>query len=112
MVNGSFGVKLPNAKVTALVKVNNLFNKDIQQHIFGDILKRSVSSRCGSSRSVAASSRRLGVRLKADATGEHMKMPGVIEQAAGRVEKEAVRVSVPAARNCTVRILSPSSSNT
>ena len=42
MVNGSFGVKLPSAKVTTLVKVNNLFNKDIQQHVFGDIIKRSV----------------------------------------------------------------------
>ena len=30
------------AKVTALVKVNNLLNKDIQQHVFGDIIKRSV----------------------------------------------------------------------
>jgi outer membrane receptor protein involved in Fe transport len=42
LVNGSFGVKFPSAKVTALVKVNNLFNKDIQQHVFGDIIKRAV----------------------------------------------------------------------
>jgi outer membrane receptor protein involved in Fe transport len=42
LVNGSFGVKFPGAKMTALVKVNNLFNKDIQQHVFGDIIKRSV----------------------------------------------------------------------
>ena len=28
--------------MTALVKVNNLLNKDIQQHVFGDIIKRSV----------------------------------------------------------------------
>ena len=42
LVNGSFGVKFPSAKVTALVKVNNLLNKDIQQHVFGDIVKRSV----------------------------------------------------------------------
>jgi len=42
LVNGSFGVKFPKAKVTALVKVNNLLNKDIQQHVFGDIIKRSV----------------------------------------------------------------------
>ena len=42
LVNGSFGVKFPSAKVTALVKVNNLLNKDIQQHVFGDIIKRSV----------------------------------------------------------------------
>ena len=29
-------------KITTLVKVTNLFNEDIQQHIFGDIIKRSV----------------------------------------------------------------------
>ena len=28
--------------MTTLVKVNNLFNQDIQQHVFGDIIKRSV----------------------------------------------------------------------
>ena len=42
LVNGSFGVKWPSGKATTLVKVNNLFNKDIQQHVFGDIIKRSV----------------------------------------------------------------------
>ena len=42
LVNGSFGVKFPATKMTALVKVNNLLNKDIQQHVFGDIVKRSV----------------------------------------------------------------------
>ena len=42
LVNGSFGVRFPRSKVTALVKVNNLLNKDIQQHVFGDIIKRSV----------------------------------------------------------------------
>jgi iron complex outermembrane receptor protein len=42
LVNGSFGVKFPAAKVTALVKVNNLLNRDVQQHVFGDIIKRSV----------------------------------------------------------------------
>src|SRR5262249_46696846 len=39
MVNGSFGVKWMQRKVTTLVKVNNILNKDIQQHVFGDILK-------------------------------------------------------------------------
>jgi hypothetical protein len=29
-------------KVTTLVKVNNILNDDIQQHVFGDILKRSA----------------------------------------------------------------------
>jgi outer membrane receptor protein involved in Fe transport len=42
LVNGSVGVKFPASKVTALLKVNNIFNKDIQQHVFGDIIKRSV----------------------------------------------------------------------
>ena len=42
LVNGSFGVKFPAAKLTALIKVNNILNNDIQQHVFGDIIKRSV----------------------------------------------------------------------
>ena len=42
LVNGSFGVKFPATKMTALLKVNNILNKDIQQHVFGDIVKRSV----------------------------------------------------------------------
>ena len=40
MVNGTFGVKWAAGKITTLVKVTNLFNKDIQQHVFGDIIKR------------------------------------------------------------------------
>jgi hypothetical protein len=43
MVNGLVGAKWMNGKVTGLVKVTNLFNQDIQQHVFGDILKRTVS---------------------------------------------------------------------
>jgi outer membrane receptor protein involved in Fe transport len=42
MVNASFGVKWANGKVTTIVKGTNLFNQTIQQHVFGDILKRSV----------------------------------------------------------------------
>jgi outer membrane receptor protein involved in Fe transport len=42
MVNASFGVKWSNGKITTSVKATNLFNEDIQQHIFGDILKRSI----------------------------------------------------------------------
>jgi hypothetical protein len=41
MVNGSFGVKWSQGRITTLVKVTNLFNQDIQQHIFGDVIKRS-----------------------------------------------------------------------
>jgi hypothetical protein len=42
MLNGSFGVKWDGGKITTLVKGTNLTNADIQQHIFGDIIKRSV----------------------------------------------------------------------
>jgi outer membrane receptor protein involved in Fe transport len=42
MVNGAVGARWMNGKLTTSVKVTNLFNRDIQQHIFGDILKRMV----------------------------------------------------------------------
>jgi hypothetical protein len=42
MVNGSFGVKWANGRITTLVKGTNLANEDIQQHVFGDIIKRSA----------------------------------------------------------------------
>jgi len=42
MVNGAVGAHWMNGKLTTSVKVTNLFNRDIQQHIFGDILKRMV----------------------------------------------------------------------
>ena len=42
MVNGSFGVKWNQGAVTTLIKVTNLFNQSIQQHVFGDILRRTV----------------------------------------------------------------------
>ena len=42
MVNGSFGVKWNGGKVTTLVRATNLLNQEIQQHVFGDILKASV----------------------------------------------------------------------
>ena len=41
LVNGSFGVKWDRGRVTTLVKVNNVLDQEIQQHVFGDILKRS-----------------------------------------------------------------------
>ncbi len=43
MVNGSFGLKWNGGAITTLVKVTNLFNQSIQQHIFGDILRRTVT---------------------------------------------------------------------
>jgi len=42
MVNGSFGVKWADGRVTTLVRATNLLNQDIQQHVFGDIIKASV----------------------------------------------------------------------
>jgi outer membrane receptor protein involved in Fe transport len=42
MVNGSFGVKWMAGRVTTMVKGTNLLNQDIQQHVFGDIIKRSI----------------------------------------------------------------------
>jgi outer membrane receptor protein involved in Fe transport len=43
MVNGSFGMKWNGGAITTLIKVTNLFNQSIQQHIFGDILRRTVT---------------------------------------------------------------------
>jgi outer membrane receptor protein involved in Fe transport len=42
MVNGTLGARWMHNKLTTSVKVTNLFNQDVQQHIFGDILKRMV----------------------------------------------------------------------
>lgn len=42
LVNASLGRKWNSARFTTSVKVNNLLNQDVQQHIFGDIMKRSV----------------------------------------------------------------------
>ena len=42
VVNGSFGVKWAGGKVTTTVKANNIFNQLMQQHVFGDIIKRQI----------------------------------------------------------------------
>jgi iron complex outermembrane receptor protein len=42
MFNASFGVKWANGKLITTLKGTNLFNEEIQQHVFGDILRRSV----------------------------------------------------------------------
>ena len=42
LVNGSFGVKWDGGNLTTMLKVTNLFNQSIQQHIYGDILRRTV----------------------------------------------------------------------
>jgi outer membrane receptor protein involved in Fe transport len=41
-VNGSFGVRWKGGRITTIVKSNNLLNSTIQQHVFGDLLRRSV----------------------------------------------------------------------
>ena len=42
LVNGTFGVKWMGGKVTTSVKSNNMLNRTVQQHVFGDLLRRSV----------------------------------------------------------------------
>jgi outer membrane receptor protein involved in Fe transport len=42
LVNGAFGVRWLDDRITTSLKVNNLANEDVQQHIFGDIMKRQV----------------------------------------------------------------------
>ena len=42
LVNLGFGMRWASDKVTTSIKIVNLFNDDIQQHIFGDITKRQI----------------------------------------------------------------------
>jgi outer membrane receptor protein involved in Fe transport len=42
MLNATVGMKWADGKVTTSLKGTNLTNDDIQQHVFGDILKRSI----------------------------------------------------------------------
>jgi len=42
LVNGGFGVKWAKDRITTSVKGTNLGNQTIQQHVFGDIIKRQV----------------------------------------------------------------------
>jgi outer membrane receptor protein involved in Fe transport len=41
-VNGAFGVRWLGDRLVTSVKVNDLGNQDVQQHIFGDIIKRQI----------------------------------------------------------------------
>jgi outer membrane receptor protein involved in Fe transport len=43
MVNGNIGMKWNKGKIVTTLKGMNLLDKKIQQHIFGDILRRSVT---------------------------------------------------------------------
>ena len=41
IVNGSAGVKWLGGKIVTLIKLTNLLNADVQQHVFGDFVTRS-----------------------------------------------------------------------
>ncbi|MEP6916226.1 MAG: TonB-dependent receptor, partial [Acidobacteriota bacterium] len=43
LVNAGFGVRWARNRLTTSVKATNLANDDIQQHVFGDVLKRQVT---------------------------------------------------------------------
>ena len=42
LVNAGFGVRWAGERLVTSIKVNNLANKEVMQHIFGDIMKRQV----------------------------------------------------------------------
>ena len=44
LVNGSVGRRWKGGKITTTLKSNNILNKTVQQHVFGDLLRRSVTA--------------------------------------------------------------------
>jgi outer membrane receptor protein involved in Fe transport len=42
LVNGAFGVRWAGEKVVTSLKVTNIGNSEVQQHIFGDVLRRQI----------------------------------------------------------------------
>lgn len=42
LVNGGFGIRWADRKLTTAVKAINLGNQEVQQHVFGDITKRQI----------------------------------------------------------------------
>lgn len=44
MLNALFGVKWMKGRVVSSIRMNNLLNKQVQEHIFGDFLGRSVTA--------------------------------------------------------------------
>jgi iron complex outermembrane receptor protein len=42
ILNGGFGLRWMNDQLTTTVKVINLANQEVQQHVFGDVMKRQV----------------------------------------------------------------------
>jgi len=47
MVNLTVGRKFQNGRYSAALKVMNLFNEEIQQHIFGDVFRRQIVGEIG-----------------------------------------------------------------
>ena len=44
LVNSGFGVRSTDGKMSVIFKVTNLFNAAVQQHVFGDVIKRFATS--------------------------------------------------------------------
>ncbi|MBE3135588.1 MAG: TonB-dependent receptor [Acidobacteria bacterium] len=44
LVNGSFGVKWAGGKLLTSIKATNILNQQVQQHVFGDVIKRLVAA--------------------------------------------------------------------
>jgi outer membrane receptor protein involved in Fe transport len=44
MVNAYFGVKWLNGRLITGIRVNNLLNQTVQEHVFGDIIRRSAAA--------------------------------------------------------------------
>jgi outer membrane receptor protein involved in Fe transport len=42
LVNGTFGVRWLDNRITTSLKMTNLGNQQVQQHIFGDVMKRQI----------------------------------------------------------------------
>ena len=42
LLNGSFGVKFMGGKLATVIKATNLANQEVMQHIFGDVMKRTI----------------------------------------------------------------------
>jgi hypothetical protein len=43
LINGGFGVRWAGERLVTSIKVTNLANEEVLQHIFGDVLKRQVA---------------------------------------------------------------------
>ena len=43
LINAGFAVKSPDGSMSVAVRGTNLFNERVQQHVFGDVINRSVT---------------------------------------------------------------------